>query len=63
MDKPEWFFESFFNFGICIKLPSWKHYPISIYLREYIIFLRMWVEDVEPLHVVMYDDTAKVMQV
>lgn len=61
--KEKWKLETFFNFGLAIKVPSWKYYPISIYLREHIIFLGMCVDDVEPLHIVMYDNKEKVMQV
>jgi len=62
--KEKWELETFFNFGLAIKLPSWKHYPIHIYITEYIIFLRMRsLEDIEPLHIVMYDDKWKVMQI
>lgn len=61
--KEKWELETFWNFGLAIKIPSWKYYPISIYLREYIISLRMRSLEDEPIHVVMYDDGWIVMQV
>ena len=63
--KEKWELETFWNFGLAIKIPSWKHYPISIYLREHIVFLK-WTcstENTEPLHIVMFDNEEKVMQV
>ena len=62
--KEEWELETFWNFGLVIKIPNWKHYPLHLYLTNHILLLRMRsTEDVGVSHVVMYDSEPKGMQV
>jgi len=62
--KPKWFLETFFNFGLLIKVPSWKYFPIDIYTARHIIFLRMRsTEDVGVSHMVMFNNREVGMQV
>ena len=62
MDKPEWFLKLYWNFGFIVTPPSWKHYPVSLYLSRYIIMLRMR-PDMKHGHVVMFNNQSVGMQV
>ena len=41
--KPEWELEVFWSFStpLTVKLPSWKNYPVDLFLQEFILLLRM----------------------
>jgi hypothetical protein len=49
---------------LAVKLPNWKHYPLDLYLAEYIVTLRMrgyMIKDDYTIHSVMADNEEVVM--
>lgn len=43
MEKPKWMIKTYWSLSspLTILVPSWKHYPLDLYISEYIITLRM----------------------
>lgn len=57
--KPDWFLKVYADFFMFVVVtPSWKHYPLDIYIHECIIQLRMRSDRMD---VTMLDDSGAVM--
>lgn len=59
--KLEWELQTYWNFGLAIKIPSWKYYPTHLYLTRHIVMSRMR-PDMKLGHIIMYNNEPKAMQ-
>jgi len=64
--KQNWEIETYWSFStpLTIKLPSWKYYPLDLYLAEYIVIIRMrgyMIKEDYQINSVMIDDGSVIM--
>jgi len=64
--KQNWEIETYWSFStpLTVKLPSWKHYPLDLYLAEYIVTLRMrdyMINEDYKIHSAMIDNGSVIM--
>jgi len=65
--KQNWEIETYWSFAttLAMRVPSWKHVPLDLYLAEYIVTLRMrdyMINEDYKIHSAMIDNGSVIME-